>query len=108
MAKTKWTQGPWTVHEDERAGTEHAIRQEGTGAFIARTMPDLDIPDPAERMANASLLAAATQLYEALAEARPVLEALQAAHPLRDHDSAVGHGKALRMVRAAIAKAEGR
>ena len=105
--ETKWTIGPWTVHSNGDGSS--SIRQEGTGKFLAFMAVDREehmTLDEAE--ANAALIASAPDLYSALAEARPVLEALQAAHPLPDHDSAVGYGKALRVLRAALSKAEGR
>jgi len=88
-----------TVNGDRSGGTRHSILGwTGLGySYLSREARD----------ARGALFAAAPTLLAALREAHPVLEALQAAHPLPMHDSAVGHGKALRLVREALAQIKG-
>lgn len=79
MANEKWTKGPWEYGEDRRgvarvfAGTSEIVRALSTHGN--RRLPK------AEREANARLIAAAPQLYAALAELDSTLGTRSIASP---------------------------
>lgn len=73
------------------AAKGYAVKHPATGKAIRVTVPTDDSGREMETAINA------------LRAARPVLEALQAAHPLPTYDAADGHGHALRLVREALA-----
>lgn len=69
MSDTKWTPGPWEVRRKERFN-DHVYHVFGDGmhvnACIANTAYWLDSDSFSESRANAHLIAAAPELYEAL------------------------------------------
>lgn len=102
-----FTPGPWLAHFDDVEGTESTEIRAADGTLIATTygmgdFPCFDPPDGAkacaEFAANARLIAAATELYEALKAILGISNveadglAIYAAH---------------QAARAALAKAEG-
>lgn len=96
MSKAKFTKGPW-------------VAKKGTGWFVSRPnarmahvvgmRPELSFvgaenDDEAEARANAHLIAAAPELYEAL-------------QACLDHGSMTGHDFVIEQAHAALAKARG-
>lgn len=66
--KTKWTKGIWKINPKAKTHVEcdeHGIAS--TGSWAARSMDSLDIE--VEQHANANLIAAAPELYDALSDA---------------------------------------
>lgn len=68
MSETKHTPGPWVIDGKNNGGP--IIRSRADGAYIARAN---GMPDPLETEANAYLIAAAPELYEALRAIRDEL-----------------------------------
>lgn len=87
-----YTSGPWRAEDADMFG-DYAITQEGGGLAIAAVVVNLRGAD--EVSANAYLIAAAPELYEAAKDALVSAE----------HAGLLRTAKALR---AAVAKAEGR
>lgn len=81
------TPGPWIVYNDSDDGKTNRIEIAARGKTVARIYHSV----PKEDLPNARLIAAAPDLLEAL----------------RVAEESVGDLKALEIVRAAIAKAEG-
>jgi hypothetical protein len=99
----KWTPGPW-LYEYDRADEQWAIwtRQPHTGCIAAVFPEDVNGDFPAE--ANARLIAAAPDLYEALADM------LAGWRYIREHHGdlyGVGWSRCEASARAALAKARG-
>ncbi len=79
MSETKWTPGPWTVHDCNVDNLAHLVRFDGPAVIYADD--DCDVHPIAdcscnlscrlgdEQFANARLIAAAPELYEALVRA---------------------------------------
>ena len=89
---TKHTPGPWTTDSKERTDTARYIM--AAARPFPHTIARIDLVNRAEDEANAALIAAAPEMYEALRD-------LLAVKPNSDAPEWVA-------ARAAIAKAEGR
>lgn len=107
MNERKWTKGPWEIIP---RGSKHLApcilrKAETCGAYVAevRTYP----PDP-EADANARLIAAAPDLYEALEEANNVIRSLAVAYlmTIPDGDER-GFFPLYDRMKSALAKARG-
>ena len=94
---TLWSAGPWSVHAGSTLSEPPSVRQVGTGAFVAFANLDLDERmTPEELQANAALMAAAPELYDALAALVQTIDALGAVRIPK-----------MAAARAALAKARG-
>jgi hypothetical protein len=67
-AKTTHTPGPWEVGKDGHGKDGWVYCDDATGSAIANTNVALSTIPQAQRAANAALIAAAPELYEALKE----------------------------------------
>lgn len=97
--ETRFTPGPWSA-EALKNGIEHDIRHDGY--FVATAHGGC--VDEAENGANAHLIAAAPELYEALEWAMRFVEQVRAESPAPEGG---GEDIAYREARAALAKARG-
>ena len=86
---SKHTPGPWSFYDDSNNGKTNCVEIVAIGKTVARIYHSV----PAEDLPNASLMAAAPELLEALKEMVRLAE----------HEGWEGFPKA----RAAIAKAQG-
>ena len=95
--KTKYTPGPWSVHCGDLV-----VSHSGRAIADCEATPYGDRPAPpnSEDAANARLIAAAPDLLEALKTCEGNISSLNGAHPSI-------FGPWLKVVREAIAKAEG-
>jgi len=100
MSDPKFTSGPWHAHFDDRADEWTARLPRVKGAAGQVFMCEIAGPDDS-REANAHLIAAAPELYEAC---RIALEYWHSDHP---NDTVAGE-EARAKIEAALAKAEGR
>jgi hypothetical protein len=62
MSETKWTPGPWLAQECIRSGWD-VVADDG---HVVETTDEIGRYGPIDRQANAHLIAAAPDLYEAL------------------------------------------
>lgn len=74
MAAPKWTLGPWRLDAEWGRGAivSEVITNNESGTDIVCTFDEADMPAD-EVDANAHLIAAAPELYEALSDARRVV-----------------------------------
>ena len=113
MNKGKWTRSPWYVHEREIENPNFDYFPNGVDGFIVSTGCEMDwciaavignAPTPNEDddagKANAHLIAASPDLYEALHNARVLLKALTGP------DDEIAQAT-IRSADAALAKARG-
>ncbi len=103
MGETTHTQGPWTVNRDRRGAGKIYVREtrlsEVAGATAGRAVAQVTaVVGFTEQAANAHLIAASPEL----------LEALRFVHEHAFESKWAGDERALDLVEAAIAKAEGR
>ena len=88
MTEPKFTPGPWSINEWPQAASDIAIGAVGTPLIARVPLRDVSIN---EQKANANLIAAAPDLFNALLVA----------------EESVGDLDSLEIVRAALAKARG-
>jgi len=108
MTKAKHTPGPWWADFDgENTFDGVEIQQVGRLHYVPVANVPVDYTDREEREANARLIAAAPDMYEALCKLeywfdtdQEILDAMS------DYDRR-DHFEKLEMIRAAIAKAKG-
>lgn len=115
MSETKWTPGPWPLETVETSvGSCHKIgafpsagvrKQVPACVYADRLRPGLDDRNPiaVELLANARLIAAAPELYEALEHC----ENLLMRYEINRVDGGAIADEALTKIRAALAKARG-
>lgn len=105
MSETKFTPGPW--HKDERSDI---YVRDSEGDYIAETYAPMPKRKRAkgENEANAHLIAAAPELYEALEKAAEVFRAYQSHHEANRHtDKAERNKFYAEQIEAALTKARG-
>lgn len=109
MSETRWTPGPWTLetaYRDEDLLSVVYVSEDNQEFPIAEEVGGrrhgADFEDESECVANAHLIAAAPELYEALEECKRVLSDLQSTQ-LEGTRTRAAWEKA----RAALAKARG-
>jgi hypothetical protein len=110
MTEPKFTKGPWNIEYKpglKTRGNSHVVLN--PERFPAAFVPAWDAPEDGEEFAadeasaNAALIAAAPDMFEALRAAR---EALASAKPIMAHyeESCARHEAAIKAVDAALAK----
>ena len=87
MTERKWTPGPWQIDDD---GIYNPRITGDDGNDVAEV---LEFPDMGQQIANARIIGAAPDLYEALLEALPYVP---------EH-----HGPIMHKINAALAKTRG-
>lgn len=97
MSKPEFTSGPWKVDFGHPRGLPGGISQKGAPHKPVTRFNSFARPSTREALANAHLIAAAPEMYEAL---EAIWNSLDASMEEQSH--------ALQMVATAIAKAEGR
>lgn len=108
--ETKFTPGPWEIHQGDDGQPIAGIRERADGRFVALTQFDAEDcrtvetanDRRAECAANAHLIAAAPDLYAAV---RLAFDVIHAGH---HHLEANCPDLLCRQMHAALAKAEGR
>lgn len=107
MSETKWTKGPWAAKLIRGSYKRPAIVKAGDKIVAACGGDQLnpDAPSIGEAAANATLIAAAPELYEA---AWPIADFLDGLENAPDDATTTITIKQIRTIYAAIKKAEGR
>lgn len=99
MSETKFTPGPWTTHaEDLRGGRYYVVAMPTDESWDS-----IDLREDENGEANAALIAAAPELYEALRELRTFVGEVVLRSPVYDETPAMR--ARLDMADAALAKA---
>lgn len=100
MEKQAFTPGRWVVNQKYADGCFGGSIDDANGKTIAAILPTQK-RDPAERKANASLISAAPELYEALIACSREL------HLICNRKLTAGEEHALALTGAALSKAQG-
>ena len=106
MATSDWTKGPWRVDPDDRPSMEynnHICNAHGTICFMAHNGP----ASQDEFDAAARLIAAAPELYEALAAVAEDVCSLTCPSVWKTSEGPQPHSDKCKAARSALAKAKG-
>ena len=102
VAETQWTKGPWKV---ERLTDTRMCSIEVTGDD--RTVAHLPLRLDAKELANARLIAAAPELYDALEAALEIAESAYCVPEWLTYGRSERTDSSMDLLRAALAKARG-
>lgn len=103
MSETQFTPGPWEVGKDGYGSDGWVYCDDVLGTAVARTDTGNGVIPKAQRDANARLIAAAPDLYEALKDASAVIEMMLRIAP--DATATFGEANGIQLARAKAAAA---